>query len=351
MRRSLSVVAAAGVALGALVPATADAAAPAWKVARSDAKARFTAVAAINARNVWAVGRIGTTAHAWRFDGKRWADTTLPAPLRKRSYLFTVAGSAANDVWAFGSTPSGKYALHWNGAKWTISHTWKSTGEVGGAVVGGPKDVWVHGVETDGYSFGTWHFDGRSWTRPRTGFTMTGGTAVSARNAWAVGTVTPKGALPVPVVRHWNGRSWTAVKLPALSGATGRPGAGLTTVAARSSADVWVAGTRYERKGAVYAARPLALHWDGKSWRRSDPPAKTGVISVTPDGKGGAWAATAFEMFHFTKGRWAKAALPTVKGRDLRIYQLSNARGTASVWGAASYVWDGPGTTGAIIRY
>ncbi|MEV4254420.1 hypothetical protein AB0J52_14815 [Spirillospora sp. NPDC049652] len=351
MRRSLSAVAAAGVALSVLVPVAADAAAPAWKVARSDAKARYTGVAAINSKNVWVVGRTGTTAHAWRFDGKRWTDTRLPAALQKRGFLYTVAGSSANDVWAVGSGPSGLYALRWNGAKWTVSHTWKAgNAEPGGIVVSGPKDVWVHGSEYDGYAFGTWHFDGLSWTRPRTGFTLTGGASVAAKNIWAVGNNGRKDTWPSPVARHWNGKSWTAVKLPALPNA-GHPSE-LKTVAARSSSDVWLAGTRYERQGSVYASRPLAVHWDGKTWRRSDPPARSGIISVTPDGKGGAWAATASEVFHFAKGRWAKAALPAIKGKDLRLYQLSNARGTTSVWGASAFVWDGTSAPiGAVIRY
>ncbi|WP_026414210.1 hypothetical protein [Actinomadura oligospora] len=347
MRRSLTLVT-AGVVLGGILVPAADAAAPAWRTARTDAKADYYAVAAVNSKNVWVAGRVGGAPHAWRFDGKRWSDTRLPQALQKRGFLSSVAGSAANNVWAFGVGPSGQYALRWNGSKWTIAHTWKTTSSIGGAVVNGPKDVWVHGTDNDGFKFGAWHYDGRTWSRPKTGFRMAAGTSASSKNMWVVGD--DGRANPYPVVRHWNGKAWTAVKQPALPVAGGRTPE-LRAVAARSSSDVWVAGTRIETQGGP-ALRPLALHWDGKSWRRSDPPTKNYVVALAQDGTGGVWAATYSEMFHFSKGRWAKATLPGIKGRATRVGQLSHVPGGTSVWGTGAYVWDGVDTsTGAIFRY
>ncbi|MEV5569544.1 hypothetical protein AB0L06_05815 [Spirillospora sp. NPDC052269] len=347
MRRSVSIVAAAGVALAALVPA-ADAATPAWRTARTEAKATYTGVTAINSKNVWVVGRVSAKPHAWRFDGKRWSDTKLPAALQKSGYIYTVAGSATNNVWAFAAGAAGAYALRWNGAKWTVSHTWKATSEIGGAVVNGPKDVWVHGEEYSGFKFGTWHYNGKSWSRLKPGFRMTAGASVSSKNMWAVGD--NGSAKPSPVARHWNGKSWSTVKLPALP-VVGGHASELRTVTARSSSDVWIAGARYVNP-ANYATLPMALHFDGKSWRRFDPPTKNNVLSMAQDGKGGVWASTHSEMFHFSKGHWTKAALPTVKGKDTRVGHLSHVPGGTSAWATGAFVWDGiPTSQGAIFRY
>ncbi|MFC5184295.1 hypothetical protein [Actinomadura harenae] len=349
MRRSISAVAAAGVALAALVPAVAaDAAAPAWRTVQSNAKADYFGVAAVNSKNVWVVGRVSAKPHAWRFDGKRWIDTKLPTAFQKNTLLYTVAGSASNNVWVFAAHGASTYALRWNGSKWTVAHAWKSTWEVGGAVVNGPKDVWVHGSENGGFKFGTWHYNGRSWSRVKPGFRMAAGASVSSKNMWAVGD--NGAAKPSPVARHWNGKSLSTVKLPALPVVGGHP-AELRTVAARSSSDVWIAGARYVNP-ANYATLPMALHFDGKSWRRFDPPTKNDIVSMAQDGKGGVWAATYSELFHVTKGHWAKVALPTVKGKATRVGQLSHVPGGTSVWATGRFVWDGADTsTGAIFRY
>jgi hypothetical protein len=55
------------------------------------------------------------------------------------------------------------------------------------------------------------------------------------------------------VVEHWNGRTWTSVRLPSLPGPEG---SGLSGVADISAADAWAVGSD--------GNAGLALHWNGK---------------------------------------------------------------------------------------
>ncbi|MFC4912114.1 hypothetical protein [Actinomadura gamaensis] len=350
MRRTTTVLAAGALLGGVLVPASAEAAAPSWKVARYDAKAGFDGVAAINGKNVWVVGGGSGRAHTWRFDGRRWTEPALPAAYRKIDFS-AVAGSAPDNVWAFGSVGRGtQVALRWDGRAWRAVHTWKITAPVVGAVVNGPKDVWAYGSATDFLTFSTYHFDGRTWTHPRMGFQMSAGSVASAKDLW-VTAHDRTGAVPKPVVARWNGKSWAQVKLPALP-VERQHQTELSAIAARSSSDVWVAGTRYVKDGPDLALRPIALHWNGRAWKRLDPPGKNAVVSLASDGSGGVWASTTFHLYHYAKGRWTQAKLPARKGKTLRVAQLSRVPGGTSVWGSGDYIWGRlPSTAGAIIRY
>ena len=68
----------------------------------------------------------------------------------------------------------------------------------------------------------------------------------------------------VPLVEHWNGSSWTQVKVAP----PGAPLAQLDTVVAPSATDVWAFGwTRY------------AQHWNGTGWKRVALPVPKGAQS------------------------------------------------------------------------
>jgi hypothetical protein len=81
----------------------------------------LTAVTAVNATNVWAVGEAGLIEH---FDGHAW--TIVPAPRAPGDTDGTgtrwaaVSARSATDIWAvgrFGGTP---LSAHWNGSAWKL---------------------------------------------------------------------------------------------------------------------------------------------------------------------------------------------------------------------------------------
>lgn len=102
-------------------------------------------------------------------------------------------------------------------------------------------------------------WDGTSWQHVPTadpGGTayLRGVDALSAADVWAVGNTYQENA---PVTEHWDGAAWVLVSAPGSGG--------LASVSAVGPNDVWAVGrVAIHGDGAPY--RPLALHWDGTAW-------------------------------------------------------------------------------------
>jgi hypothetical protein len=91
--------------------------------------------------------------------------------------------------------------------------------------------------------------------------------ALSASNAWAVGTYTRKnGHVTRTLVLHWDGRSWKHVPSPSFGG---RHGGALCGVTNLSRSDAWAVG---DDQGTDcvgdQAGQTMALHWNGTKWSR-----------------------------------------------------------------------------------
>ncbi|HEY1350555.1 MAG TPA: hypothetical protein VGF67_13105 [Ktedonobacteraceae bacterium] len=167
------------------------------------------------------------------------------------------------------------------------------------------------------------HWDGRTWQIVASPGGFTGGpamsdlstntltsiSAVSANDIWAVGSQASKneqtvtvngqtfkialGGPSVPLVEHWDGKSWTERKLPAsLSKSTFTT---LNNVQAFASNDVWSFGTGLSPgfvvlqpglqptrvvspafvppTGNGVSLLSYLLHWDGQSWKKMKLPA------------------------------------------------------------------------------
>jgi hypothetical protein len=118
------------------------------------------------------------------------------------------------------------------------------------------------------------HWNGASWTEvssPRlaAGGFLSGVTAVSSNEAWAVGTAINSSN---SLVEHWDGAQWSIVSSPAFTS-----GGGGTAISADSSNDVWAVG------GAT------TLHWNGTNWSRVPAAGLVGLTSVTVLSPTNAW--------------------------------------------------------------
>src|SRR5205823_6397868 len=188
-------------------------------------------VTAVSAANVWAVGYyVNTTGVTLtlieHWNGKSWSVVTSPSPATGNNELFSVSAASASSIWTVGfltnnssQTPSDQTLIeHWNGKIWSVMKS--------------PNP----GSSSD-------H--------------LTGVTAVSASDAWAVGTgMTNSGKT---LIEHWNGTNWSVVASPS-------PGSGgdLRAVAAVSAGNVWAVGYYLSNSSSILT---LVERWNGTSWQ------------------------------------------------------------------------------------
>jgi hypothetical protein len=289
-------------------------------------------VAAISARSAWAVGyENGGTSLILHWEGTAWRRT--PVPHLPLSSLRGVAAVTPADAWAVGNagTDPQTLILHWDGRAWQRVPSPDPGGHSALAAVAAtsPGDAWAvghTGAFGDAWAAGhtgafpvaqpartlILHWDGTAWSRvpspaPPGNSTLTGVTATSPADAWAVGfTGTIEGHHSRALILHWDGRTWQQVPAPAIPG-----GGALNAVSAYSPGDIWAVG----ETGPVtpQTLSTLILHWDGHRWSRLPGPAGF-LDAVAATASRSAWAvgisAPRTRPPHCTAQRKAEPARP-----------------------------------------
>lgn len=253
---------------------------------------------------------------------------------------------APDDVWGVGARYEEHHrtvtlAEHWDGAAWTVMRPPNPGAKENQlAAVSGtaPDDIWAVGHYWRGQGpdrLLAEHWDGSTWSQVRVPqghssskhlFAALGDVdAVSADDVWAVGY------LAGPVVEHWDGTAWSSVPVPP-------GGRSLYGVSATSARDAWAVG-QAERSG-----RSLIWHWDGATWtpveaREGDAGfhSLTDVVALSPEN---AWAVGAILRYpHVTRPlflHWDGSAWQRVSGAPIggRPYDLTSVSGSGAddVW-------------------
>jgi uncharacterized membrane protein len=209
-----------------------------------------------------------------------------------RGLLYGVSTTGPRNAWAVGAGGADPFGSHspvlimrWNGTAWKRVPVprFHRGSALAGVTALSARDAWAVGEYDADFGGDTTgrllilHWDGRSWTQvpapdPRGHGALNGVAAVSARDIWAVG-MTEAGQ---PVIIHWTGAAWHQVRAPA--GATGFMGV------TASTAGVWATSSDN-------AGRFLIARWNGRSWRRMPVPAQAGTLEgVTATAAHGGWA-------------------------------------------------------------
>jgi hypothetical protein len=189
--------------------------------------------------------------------------------------------------------------LHWNGASWSLIPS-PSPGNAGfnalyGVAAISANDAWAVGSSQSlGGDLQTLieHWDGMSWTVvpspnvPGTINELYGVVAVGPSDVWAVGYSGRGGAFST-LVEHWDGSSWSIVPSPNPEGPSI-----LLAVSASGPNDVWAVG--YERNVLIQTTHALIERWDGSAWSIvpgvSPVPGPTVLHGVAALSPGAAWA-------------------------------------------------------------
>jgi hypothetical protein len=272
----------------------------------------FNGVAAVSAREAWAVGSGAyDKALVEHWDGTAWSPVPAPDPQGggSRTEFQGVAAASADDAWAVGGNDSAApVIIHWNGTAWTLAPSPAPAGitsTLEGVAAISAADAWAVGetytrTSASGVIPLIEHWNGTAWTlvpspAPPGGGDLYSVAVISAADAWAVGASGSGGGL----IEHWNGRAWALAPSPDL----GRYGQ-LRGAAALSPDSAWAVGS---------AACPgqglltVTEHWNGRAWALVPSPAAgmlTGVAALSPDSAWavGFWTATGTAIIEHWNG-------------------------------------------------
>ena len=317
------------------------------------------------ANNAWALGLSLQTANsqldqfapiAEHWAGQRWRPVPIPPAVVKKlkvadPFELTIRAADPSGAWIFQSS-----WLRWDGKQWhsgplPVSGQGQKI-DVDSAAVFGPADVWAFGgtFSAKGSHAYAARFNGHKWSQVAVpgAREIIGVSALSPADFWAVAGQPLLSLVGVPSaaggsVLHWTGKKWTALKLPA----TLAKHADLTSVIARSDSDVWVGGAirLHSAKGA-FIPRPIAAHWDGRTWTVTELPGgsahKNLTLSLAQDGNGGIWATGNCPscqkfapqlMWHWQHGRWTGPSKDLLDAKTHANYvTLAQVGQTSSVW-------------------
>lgn len=184
-------------------------------------------------------------------------------------------------------------------------------------------DAWAVGSYVDRKGSGhaaTEHFDG-SWhnisnAAAPAGSSLSGVVALASNNVWAVGTrpATVNGVrVGRTLIEHWDGTKWSLVASP--DAVAGTESDGLSAIAASSAGEIWAIGAVVSSNGLNQS---FFEHFTGSGWTVAYPNGGTisrnAVIpstepSVSVDSPTDAWAATgggtASSLLHWNGQHWA----------------------------------------------
>jgi hypothetical protein len=294
---------------------------------------RLVAVAATSARDAWAVGN-GFEGLILHWNGTTWKMTQSP-DLGADAALSGVTALSAGNAWAVGSAAGKTLILHWDGTAWRPASSLSVAGALEAVAATSASDAWAVGFAASSGGTGEagnpliLHWNGATWTRVSSNLApgignLRGVAATSAGDAWAVGC---SGCLAegagVPLIEQWNGTRWTEVSAPAPDAL-----AGLSGVTATSSTNAWAVGTPDGDPGHTTGI----AHWNGHTWELVPSPNPGGqehVIGVAATSAGDAWtvgeteATTPFkgvishwngQMWSGPVGQLSPAAAPAYSG-------------------------------------
>ena len=232
-------------------------------------------IAAVSQREAWAVAALndaggpGPGMQMLRFDGSRWQQYDLSSDLRDALGSGTLSSptlhAGAGSAWLFArvdhgpGTYSTPLAARFDGTHWLAVALPKGADMAAVAVLG-PSDIWALGKPKQQTA---WHWDGRGWTATRLPLEATAITTETAGGDVRVAGNVPNPAAdkadesdpdhpkPRPLrlaAARWDGRQWREERMPDVEPADARfPGCRtqVQTLIVRGADDVWAMGIEY----------------------------------------------------------------------------------------------------------
>ena len=266
--------------------------------------------------------------------------------------LFGVAATPGGDAWAVGysgANPATKsLILYWNGSHWKPVPSPSPPGaSLRSVAAPSSSNAWAVGYSGDATNTQTLilHRIGKTWRQmPSTAGTLSGVTATSPTNAWAVGATNSGSTL----ILHWNGKAWHQMSSPS-------PGSGqalasfLSGVAVSSGGTIWAVGNGNSCGCGPGAS--LIERWKGHTWGQVPTPTFGGgvnLIAVASLSSGRSWAVglsgsgdgpTRSVILQWTGTAWTRVPIADLGSDDGGLWGLA-ATSRSNAWAVG---WDSAG--------
>ena len=328
----------------------------------------FGGVATLSARNAWATGSYssGTVSHTLieHWNGSAWTQTPSPNPSPTGSFLGGVAATSASNIWAVGEYDSGAaeqtLVLHWNGTAWKRVPSPNPGGPAAsdfltGVTATSASNAWAVGqyASVGGEQALVLHWNGTAWRQvpsPKLYLSgLTGVAATSSRNAWAVGSDGNRtaGSLQT-LVLHWNGTAWKHVPSPDPGGSLSDNF--LSGVAATSASSAWAVGSYSNDAAGV--VQTIILRWNGTAWKhvRSPDPGGSSTFNVL-DGVAATSASNAWAVGEYFHGTTDQTLVLHWNGTAWKRVRSPDPGGSSTVNELAAVAATSPGNIWAVGGY
>ena len=295
-----------------------------------------------------------------------WSVVTSPNP-GTNNVLDGVVAIAGNDIWSVGYSDNQTLAEHWDGTAWSVVTSANPTGQdaLDAATAISTNNVWAVGFSGNAGNNTsltlTENWNGSSWTAfssPTPGISgiFTSVSAVPASNTvWAVGHYTDSNQIDKTLIESWNGSSWQVVPSPN----KGIGGSDLLGVVALSATDAWAVGTFSTRKGNF---QTLTEHWNGRHWTLISSPniANNGVfwaVAQVP-GSSNVWAVGTYVTKNgfsrnltalWNGSSWNLVNTPSVANTNTTLFAVSSAS-SSNTW-AVGLTYDNSGLNQAFTEH
>ncbi|MBA2678397.1 MAG: hypothetical protein H0U76_08400 [Ktedonobacteraceae bacterium] len=282
------------------------------------------------------IASLGFSAHIAHAGGTGWSVVPSANVSPVENSLQSVAALSTNKVWAVGYSVQGatkstlvKRTLveHYNGTIWqVVTSPDVGTGDnvLTGVSALSANNVWAVGYTPLGAL--TLHYNGAGWhlVPAPAACQFNAVTAITSNDVWAVGTMSYRGC-----AEHYNGTSWNLVTTPVM----GKSDNTLLSVAASSSHDVWAVGNYCigdgcDRGGGSF--QTMILHYIGGRWSvvpsPNPSPYANQLNAVTVISATDAWAVGASQtnpmtgstlIVHYDGISWTQVVSPGVNSRSV----------------------------------
>lgn len=364
-------------ALAALSGISQAATSPGWRItATMPDNSTLEEIAATGPGNAWTAGMACNDVNCMtrrllvrHWNGKVWTSIAAPKSYQKISgslLITSVAAAPGTNTWIMSADESAPATsvLHRTGKCWGAATT--LPGVVLAAVAPAATDAWAFGMRLAsstplGAAPYAAHFDGRKWSAVKVPVIAAFASATSARNIWVMGpSPTSTQSRLVIDVANFNGSTWRTIPLPSLGLKAGQK-ADEAGIAAIGVKNVW-AGVMIVNASSGQLVRQLLLHWNGAKWTIiKSPYGGLMMTSIVQDGHGGVWtsavplssALSRWHFEHYSNGAWTRTAVPARAESITSLTGLAWIPGTRSVWSTGEDIPTGtnPSSPAVILKY